>query len=435
MFHAVHAKDWSQSLLGPVCSWPPSIRTAVSISLNSHFQMAVLCGPELVYIYNDATIPIFGDKHPWALGRRVAEVWPEAWPTIGPMLTAVLASGQATRRDDLLLVLERSGFAEECYFTFSYSPIPSEDQHTGGVFVTTIETSERVLCERRQRTLSDLGAQLALRRGDQPPLERVRQVLSDNPYDVPLAALYLAGPGGEFADLVFCTGLLDGSRPLARRIALQAGAAASSHPVARSAATFAPQLFPARLLLGETGRCGIWPEQPRQMLALPFSLPGQNAPRGVLVAAANPRASLDPTYRRFFDNLAGHVANAVAGAEAIAAERRRTAAIVTKTMAAEELVKAIRAAMAGGIQFDTGLADLLGPQASVPDDAFCGSLTVRETQIAALIGAGKQIKQIAAELEISISSVNTYRSRIFRKTGLGSNAALIRYALEHGLVK
>jgi hypothetical protein len=110
MVRAVNAKDWSATSLGPVAGWPASIRTAVSISLNSNFQISVLSSPDLVYIYNDATVSIFGDKHPWALGRRVADVWPEAWPTIGPMLMSVLTTGKATRNDDLLLELNRAGF-------------------------------------------------------------------------------------------------------------------------------------------------------------------------------------------------------------------------------------------------------------------------------------------------------------------------------------
>jgi PAS domain S-box-containing protein len=318
MVDAVRAKDWGATVLGPVSGWAPSIRTAVSICLSSHFQMAVLSGPELVYIYNDATVPIFGAKHPWALGQRVADVWPEAWPTIGPMLTSVLATGQAVRRDDLLLVLERGGFAEECYFTFSYSPIGSRGGSADGVFVTTMETTARVLRERRQRTLSELATEVALRRGDEYTLERVREALARNRYDLPLAALYLAAPGGQFGDLVFCTGLGDGAGPLAQRIEFGPAAA---HPAARAALTLAPQVFGAECLLGPANGCGIWPEQPRQMLALPFALPGQTALRGVLVVGANPRSALEAEYRLFLDALLGHLATAIGNIEAIDAAR------------------------------------------------------------------------------------------------------------------
>jgi two-component system invasion response regulator UvrY len=112
--------------------------------------------------------------------------------------------------------------------------------------------------------------------------------------------------------------------------------------------------------------------------------------------------------------------------------RAGAAGYITKTMAAEELVKAVRKVMTGSTYIGPRLTDLLARQAGAPD-AAPASLTRREDEIVALIGAGRQIKQIAAELGISVSSVNTYRNRIFRKLGLNSNAALIRYAIQHGL--
>lgn len=121
---------------------------------------------------------------------------------------------------------------------------------------------------------------------------------------------------------------------------------------------------------------------------------------------------------------------------ALAALRAGAAGYVTKTMAAEELVKAIRKVMEGGAYIGPRLAELLAQEACAPpQQAPHERLTAREGEILALIGAGLQIKQVAAELGISISSVNTYRNRIFHKMGLATNAALIRYAIQHGLVQ
>jgi two-component system invasion response regulator UvrY len=120
---------------------------------------------------------------------------------------------------------------------------------------------------------------------------------------------------------------------------------------------------------------------------------------------------------------------------AVRALQAGAAGYITKAMAAEELVKAIRQVVTGTPYIGPRLADLLARSVREPAGApLHAALTGRETEILALIGAGRQIKQIAAELAISVSSVNTYRTRIFRKMGLGSNAALIRYALQHGLV-
>ncbi|MDB5909040.1 MAG: Multi-sensor Hybrid Histidine Kinase, partial [Massilia sp.] len=332
MVRAVHEKDWSTTSLGPVSGWPASIRTAVGISLNSNFQIAVLSGPELVYIYNDATVPIFGDKHPWALGRRVADVWPEAWPTIGPMLNSVLETARAARHDDLLLELNRAGFTEECYFTFSFSPIRADARSTDGVFVTIMETTRRVLGERRQRTVNELATQLALRRGDEKTLERVRQALAANLHDLPLSALYLAEPDTGHAEQVFCTALRPSCPGIAKRISWSGAAGeageAGEHPLARVVRSTAPQMYDAHELLSEADHCGVWPEAPRQLLALPFTVPSLALPRGFLLVALNPRVPLDADYRQFIDTVAGLAAAAVAGIDAIAADRRRAEAMV-----------------------------------------------------------------------------------------------------------
>lgn len=119
---------------------------------------------------------------------------------------------------------------------------------------------------------------------------------------------------------------------------------------------------------------------------------------------------------------------------AVSALKAGAAGYITKAMAAEELVKAIRQVVTGGTYIGPRLADLLAHQALAPPQPSHRSLTAREVEIVALIGAGMQIKQVAAQLGISVSSVNTYRNRIFRKMGLASNAALIRYALKSGLV-
>lgn len=120
---------------------------------------------------------------------------------------------------------------------------------------------------------------------------------------------------------------------------------------------------------------------------------------------------------------------------AVAALKSGAAGYITKTMAAEELVKAIRKVMEGGTYIGPQLAELLAQQARAPAPELPHErLTARESEILALIGGGLQVKQVAAELDISVSSVNTYRLRIFQKMGLPSNAALIRYAVQHGLV-
>jgi PAS domain S-box-containing protein len=325
MVRAVNEKDWSTTLLGPPSGWPDSVRHAVTLSLNADFQLLALAGPELVYVYNDASIPIFGDKHPWALGQRVKDVWPEAWDTLGPMLESVLASGKTTRHDNLMLVLNRAGFDEECYFTLSYSPIREGTERIVGVFVATVETTRQVLGERRRRTLAELATRVARRGHDEGAIESVRQVLAANPFDLPMTALYLADADGECLQRAFCTGLAEQATPLPATFPWTAEG--GGHPLARVAQSCQPHLFDAGLLLAPGQQCGAWPESPRQVLALPFMVPGRSRPRGVLLVGVNPRAPFNGGHHDFLDALAGLVATAVANTDALDAERRRIEAM------------------------------------------------------------------------------------------------------------
>lgn len=321
MAEAVASLDWSRTPLGPADAWPASLSAAVSICLHSHFPMMVLWGAELVVVYNDAYAPILGDKHPAALGLPVARVWDEIWPTIGPMLQGVLDSGVATRGDDLRLSLMRRGFLEECYFTFSYSPIRAESGAPGGVFIAVLETTERVVNERRLKALSALGARLPLARDQSHALQLMGAVLAGDLHSLPLAALYLANAARSELVPALCTGRHAGPALLPLPLA------DDPHPVAAAVRTAQAALVPADAALPRGLVCGAWPEPPRQALVLPLQLPGQAQPAGALLLAADPRRPLDADYRAFFDLVAGQVTAALANTEAMEAERRRVQAL------------------------------------------------------------------------------------------------------------
>ena len=142
----MRAHNWTQSPLGPPAQWPDSLKMALSICLNSRFPMVIFWGPEFTVLYNDAWRPILGEggKHPKALGSPGIEVWPEVWDILGVQLDGVLKRGEATWSEDLLLPLERYGYLEEAYFTYSYSPIRAADGRVGGAFTAVFETTERV---------------------------------------------------------------------------------------------------------------------------------------------------------------------------------------------------------------------------------------------------------------------------------------------------
>jgi len=142
------ARDWHSSPLGPPESWPPELATAVSMALSSTFPMFVAWGPEQVFLYNDAYIPVLGEKHPAAFGKLFHRVWWEIWQDLKPIADRALA-GQSAFLEDMPLVMERKGYTEQTYFTFSYSPLHDGEGRVMGIYCTCIETTARVEAERR----------------------------------------------------------------------------------------------------------------------------------------------------------------------------------------------------------------------------------------------------------------------------------------------
>jgi PAS domain-containing protein len=146
----MRAHDWSDSPLGPPDTWPQSLRTIVGLLLQSQFPMFVAWGKDLGFLYNDPYAEILGAKHPLALGRRFYDIWSEIWPDISPLIDAAMA-GQATYREDLPLVMNRKGFDEQTWFTFSYSPVRDESGKVAGMFCAVEETTSKVMAERALR--------------------------------------------------------------------------------------------------------------------------------------------------------------------------------------------------------------------------------------------------------------------------------------------
>jgi PAS domain S-box-containing protein len=152
----IRAFDWSATALGPRASWPQSLRLAVGLCLNSRFPMHIWWGPELIYLYNDAHSSMLAKRHPSALGRSAPDVWPEVWPLLAPQVEAVMQRGESTWNEQVHVVVERNGFPEDGWFTWSYSPIRDESGAIVGLYDVSVEETPRVLAQRERDRLAAL---------------------------------------------------------------------------------------------------------------------------------------------------------------------------------------------------------------------------------------------------------------------------------------
>ncbi len=322
----IAALDWSKTSVGAMAGWPQSLRTTVSIMLNTRFPMFLFWGPDAVGLYNDAYRPILGShKHPGALGQQATECWADIWDIVGPQIEAVMARGEQTWFEDQLVPFERSGFLEEIYFTYSYSPVYDESGDVGGALVVCSETTERVLAERWLRVLHQLSGYA----GDdvEPALVMIRTVLAAAELDLPMALLYRVDDEQLNASLVWSLGVEPDLPASPSVVDLRDVVKGTSWPVASVVETgVAVEVDDLVDRLGDLPG-GPWPEPARQAVVLPLKLTGHDQTSFVLVAVASSRRMLDQAYREFFTLLAAHIATVLSYADGRQQERRRADAL------------------------------------------------------------------------------------------------------------
>ena len=317
--------DWASTPIGHPESWPQGLKTAVRIMLTSQQPIWIGWGSELIYLYNDPYKSIIGGKHPWALGHPASRVWREIWPDIGPLLAKAMGGHEGTYVEAQLLVMERNGFPEETYYTFSYSPIPNDDGSTGGIFCANTDDTKRVISERQLSLLRELASSAAESRSVSEACERSARALLADPRDLPFAMIYLIEPGSAVARLAATAGIEPDHPAVKPTLSVTAGA---GWPVAEFLGQHGPRLV-NRLseLFGCDFPSGGWRQPPRQAVLLPLSSSGETSRTGFVIAGLNPFRLYEQDYAGFLDLVAGQITAAINNGDAYQQERRRAEAL------------------------------------------------------------------------------------------------------------
>jgi len=317
----MRAKDWSATPLGPAERWPQSLKTAVRVMLTSRQAMFVWWGKHLINLYNDEYKSIVGGKHPEALGQPASQVWHEIWDQVEPRAESVIVNDEGTYDESLLLIMERNGYPEETYYTFSYSPVPDDEGGTGGILCANTDDTRRIIGERQLALLRELAARTADARTFDQACTLSASCLAANPRDLPFAMIYLIDSEQRRVFLAGTSGIERG-HPLVPATAELDGD--SAWPFAEVIRAHQPCLISN---LAGALPAGAWPRPPHQAVAVPIAPSGQMGKAGILVAGLNPFRLFDDDYRGFLELVAAQIAASIANAQAYEEERRRAEAL------------------------------------------------------------------------------------------------------------
>lgn len=319
----IRSMDWSKTALGPVEEWPQSLRTTVSLCLSSTFPILIAWGPETIQIYNDSYRPICGAKHPESMGQNFRTCWETALPVVGNAFTRGQA-GEGTYIKDQRMFLDRYGYLEEAFMTFSFAPIRDESGNVGGIFHPITETTEKMLSGRRTLLLRDLAAQI----GKAKTVEDIGYLAAthfhDYINDLPFLLLYKIDQDASEAQLIAAMGVEQAPALAPAVIAYN-----NSDHIWPLVNVLQNKIQLVEDLADRFGSftCAPYPQPPTTAMLLPIQLSGQHVPFGFLVAGVSACRAMDADYLNFYELLNNTFNTAFSNVYAYEQEQKRAAAL------------------------------------------------------------------------------------------------------------